>query len=150
MPTIKLTIGGLDATINHQTPCLVKALQTHLELVHQNSKARFVCQFRHSCQRDFPRFSIHKNHVKDSHKKRESHVGIRQNQLVEQLSRPECAESSCGHQSMSRIKLLKQHLYSHTDRKEEVQCIFCSYRQTQLELFNLTFPGNIKFRQFIS
>ena len=31
---------------------------THLQFVHYNSKSRLACQYRHSCSRDFPNFSM--------------------------------------------------------------------------------------------
>ena len=35
-----------------------KKYLSHLEFVHQNTKSRLMCQFRHSCTREFPSVSI--------------------------------------------------------------------------------------------
>ena len=97
----------------------------HFEFVHYNCKSRLTCQFRHNCSRDFPTFSMLQSHVKNIHKKRQSPIEIRQNQLVEQLTKLKCIEKSCGNQSVSNITQLKAHLYTHTARKETVKCLFC-------------------------
>ena len=68
-----------------------------------------------------------KSHVKSAHSKQLSSVGLRQSQLVEDITSLKCAESSCNHQTVSNIKSLKIHLYSHTGKREETRCIFCSY-----------------------
>lgn len=100
----------------------------HLEFVHYNCKSRLVCQFRHSCSREFPSFKMLEAHVKNIHKKRPTQVQLRQNQLVEQLTKLRCIEKSCGNQLVSSIAQLKVHLYTHTSKKETVQCLFCSYK----------------------
>ena len=100
---------------------------SHLELVHHNSKARFTCQHRHSCTREFQTVQMLKSHIKGAHDKRTSSVQIAQNQLVEQLTKLKCCVQGCSHAIFSSIAKLKQHLQTHTDRKEEVQCIFCSF-----------------------
>ena len=100
----------------------------HLEFVHQSSSARLTCNYRHDCSRNFPSFGQLKSHVLNFHKKNKSSVLIRQNQLVEQLTRLRCVEASCGHATVSSISHLKTHLYSHTGRKEQVRCIFCCYK----------------------
>ena len=100
---------------------------SHLELVHQNTKSRLFCQFRHNCSRDFPSYKLLETHVKAVHKKRTSHVELRLNQLVERLTNLVCVEKSCGNQVVTSIINFKAHLYSHTDKKEEVQCLFCEY-----------------------
>ena len=56
-----------------------------------------------------------------------SSVSLVQNQLVEQLTKLKCLETSCGHQIFSTIQSLKLHLLKHTDKKEEITCCFCSY-----------------------
>ena len=100
----------------------------HLQFLHHNSKSRLTCQYRHNCSRDFPSFETLNSHVKNVHVKKTGTVEIRQNQLVEQLTNLKCLEVSCGHQTASSIDLLKKHLYTHTNRREEVQCIFCLFR----------------------
>ena len=100
----------------------------HLKFVHLNSKYRLKCQFGHFCSREFPSFSMLKAHVQNSHTKQPSSVEIRQRQLVEQLTSLKCSHDSCSHQSVSSIKNLKTHLYSHTDKREETQCTFCLYK----------------------
>ena len=105
-----------------------KKYLTHLEFVHQNTKSRLMCQFRHSCTREFPSVAMLKSHVKSAHTKQLSSVSLRQSQLVEDITSLKCAERSCNHQTVSNIKNLKTHLYSHTGKREEIQCIFCSYR----------------------
>ena len=101
---------------------------SHLEFVHYSSTSRLKCNFRHACSLDFPGVQQLKSHVNNCHKKRNSSVQIRQNQLVEELTTLRCMEASCGHATESSIKKLKKHLSSHTDRFELVQCIFCSYK----------------------
>ena len=105
-----------------------KKYLSHLEFVHQNTKSRLMCQFRHSCTREFPSVSMLKSHVKTAHSKQLSSVQLRQSQLVEDITSLKCVESSCNHQTVSNIKSLKIHLYSHTGKREETGCIFCSYR----------------------
>ena len=100
---------------------------THLQFVHYNSKSRLACQYRHSCSRDFPNFSMLKSHVLNCHTRAKTTVSVRQNMLVEELTRLECQEVSCGHQSAGSIQLLKKHLYTHTNKSEKVKCIFCAY-----------------------
>ena len=104
----------------------------HLEFVHHNSSARFVCNFRHQCSRSFPSFSSLKCHYNSCHKNKvywntKSGVSVRQNQLVEQLIQLRCEKASCGHSTVCSLRKFKAHLYTHTDKKEEVQCLFCSY-----------------------
>ena len=101
---------------------------SHLEFVHLNTSSRLTCQFRHSCSRDFPTFKLLKAHYLNIHKKRTSAVHIRQDQLVQQFVQLKCGMSSCGHQEVSTVKELKIHLNKHTDKREEVQCLFCAYR----------------------
>lgn len=100
----------------------------HLEFVHQNTPSRLTCQFRHNCERDFPSFSMLKAHVGNVHKKKTSSVALQQNQLVAEITKIKCPQSSCGQATFSRIDDLKTHLYSHTNKKEEVGCLFCSYK----------------------
>ena len=105
----------------------------HLEFVHQNSSARFVCNFRHHCSRSFPSFSSLKSHYNSCHKNKvywnkKSGVSVRQNQLVEELIQLRCEKASCGHSTVCSLRKFKAHLYTHTDKKEEVQCLFCSYK----------------------
>ena len=100
----------------------------HLEVVHMNTSSRYVCQFRYECSRDFPTISLLKGHLSKDHSRRLSSVVINQNLLVNQLITLKCPKTSCGHQSVSSITLLKKHLLIHTDKKEEVQCIFCAYK----------------------
>ena len=115
--------GCLFTTVNY------KKYLSHLEAVHRNSKSKFVCQYQHRCSREFPTFLMLRNHNLRDHTKQTSSVMISQNQQVVELTLLKCAEESCGHQSASSIPVLKKHLYSvHTDKKEEIQCIFCAYR----------------------
>ena len=100
----------------------------HLEFVHQNSSARLVCNFRHQCSRNFPTFNTLKSHYNSCHKNKKSCVSVRQNQLVEELIQLRCGKASCGHSTVCSLKKFKAHLYSHTDKKEEVQCLFCAYK----------------------
>ena len=100
----------------------------HLQNVHHNSKSRLVCQFRHECTRDFPTVQMLRMHITRDHQRRESSVVLNQNQLVEQITTLKCLENSCGHQSVSSILTLKKHIFSHTDKKEDTKCIFCSYK----------------------
>ena len=100
----------------------------HLKFVHSNSKYRLKCQFGHFCTRDFPSYSMLKAHVKNSHSKPKSSVGNNQRQLVEEITSIKCPQDSCSHQTVSSIKNLKIHLYSHTDKREETQCTFCKYQ----------------------
>ena len=69
-----------------------------------------------------------KHHVENFHKKKSSSVAIRQNQLIDQITKLRCPQSSCGHETFSKINDLKTHLYSHTKKKEDVGCIFCPYK----------------------
>ena len=101
---------------------------SHLEFVHQNSTSRFTCNYGHNCPRTFQTFKLLKSHVANYHVKHRSSVVVRQNMLVEQLLQVKCLQVSCGHEIVSTISKLKLHLYSHTDRKEEVKCIFCPYK----------------------
>ena len=39
-----------------------------------------------------------------------------------------CEKASCGHSTVCSLRKFKAHLYTHTDKKEEVQCLFCSYK----------------------
>ena len=100
---------------------------SHLEFSHVNTSSRLTCQFRHNCSRDFPSFKLLKAHCLNVHMKRKSAVLLRQDQLVQQIVKLKCAMSSCGHQEVSTIKELKIHLNDHTDKREEVQCLFCAY-----------------------
>ena len=100
----------------------------HLELVHHNTTSRLTCQFKHVCERDFPGLGMLKTHVADFHKKKTSSVMIRQDQLVEQISRVRCPQASCGHATFSKISDIKNHIYSHTKKKEDVGCLFCAYQ----------------------
>ena len=100
----------------------------HLKFVHSNSKYRLKCQFAHFCTRDFPSYSMLKAHVQNSHSKQKSSVGNNQRQLVEEITSIKCPQDSCSHQTVSSIKNLKIHLYSHTDKREETQCTFCKYQ----------------------
>ena len=99
----------------------------HLLNVHHNTKSRMVCQFQHECSRDFPTVEMLKRHIKSDHQRRTSSVVINQNQLVEKVTVLKCRMISCGNQTSSTILWLKKHLYSHTDKKEEVQCVFCHF-----------------------
>ena len=100
----------------------------HLGMAHYNSKSRLVCQFRHSCTRDFLTMDLLKKHLSRDHAKHKSTVIQNQNQLVEELITLKCVESSCGNQSVSNISVLKKHILQHTERKEETQCIFCEFK----------------------
>ena len=115
-------IGCLYTSANHAK------YMKHLDLVHHNTKARLACQFKHVCERDFPGLSMLKTHVADTHKKKTSSVAIRQDQLVEELAKLRCLQASCGHHTFSKIIDLKNHLYSHTKKKEDVGCLFCTYQ----------------------
>ena len=54
---------------------------------------------------------------------------IRQSQQVLELTKLKCGEESCGHQAVRSIHDLKKHLYkAHTEKKEEIQCIFCAFK----------------------
>ena len=106
-----------------------KKYLTHLELVHHNSKTKFTCNYRHTCAREFQTISMLKSHIKRDHEKiRQSSVAISQSQLVQELTKLQCSEKSCGNERFSTILQLKLHLKTHTDRKEETQCCFCDYK----------------------
>ena len=66
----------------------------HLEYVHLITQARLTCQFRHNCDRSFPSYSMLKHHVENFHKKKSSSVAIRQNQLIDQITKLRCPQSS--------------------------------------------------------
>jgi hypothetical protein len=100
---------------------------SHLDLVHHHSSSKFICQHRHLCTREFQSVEMLRSHIKGVHEKRITSVEIAQNQLVEQLTKLKCCVSGCGHSIFSSINLLKKHLQTHTDRKEEVQCVFCAF-----------------------
>lgn len=101
----------------------------HLDLVHRKSKSRFCCQFRHECLREFSTVLLLKDHLNSVHFRRTSSVQLKQRQLVQDLTVLKCGESSCGNQSVTSIRELKKHLYAvHTVKKEEVTCLFCSFR----------------------
>ena len=100
---------------------------SHLDLVHHHSTSKFICQHRHLCTREFQSVEMLKSHIKAVHEKRITSVEISQNQLVKQLTKLKCCVASCGHSIFSSINLLKKHLQTHTDRKEEVQCVFCTF-----------------------
>ena len=100
----------------------------HLSFLHQNCRSRLACQYRHECHRDFASVEMLKNHYNNTHRKKVSSVAIRQNQLVEQLSSLKCLKGSCGNQLVTGIQDLKKHLYTHTQKKEEVECPFCTYQ----------------------
>ena len=38
--------------------------------------------------------------------------------------------TSCGNQLCTGIEELRKHLYDHTDKNEEVQCLYCNYKTT--------------------
>ena len=70
-----------------------------------------------------------KSHLKRDHTKQTGFVVIRQSQQVLELTKLKCGEESCGHQAVSSIPDLKKHLYkAHTEKKEEIQCIFCAFK----------------------
>ena len=100
----------------------------HLNLVHRNTNSRVVCQFRHECSRDFATVGQLKVHITRDHENHRSSVQIRQNQMVQELTSLQCSEKSCNNHKVSNILSLKKHLFSHTDKKEDTQCIFCDYR----------------------
>ena len=111
-------------------PFLCKNYQkylNHLDFLHKNGKSRLVCQYRHGCERNFPSVEMLKSHYLHIHRKKSSSVEIRQNQLVDQIVTLKCLKISCGNQRSVGIPAFKKHLYSHTMKKEDVQCPFCSY-----------------------
>ena len=134
---------------------------SHLDMVHRSSKSRFVCQYRHQCSREFQSLILLKNHISRDHSNKTTTVEMNQNQLVVELTIIKCAEQSCGHQSVSSIPELKKHLYSaHTDKKEEIQCIFCTYksnttstlqshisRKHKVQTVNTLTPNLVKIRE---
>ena len=66
--------------------------------------------------------------------------------LVEELTKLECQEVSCGHQSAGSIALLKKHLYTHTSRSEKVQCIFCCFETSTTGTLKSHFSKTHKFQ----
>ena len=100
---------------------------SHLDLVHHHSTSKFICQHRHLCTREFQSVEMLKSHIKGVHEKRITSVEVAQNQLVQQLTKLKCCVSGCGNSIFSSINILKKHLQTHTDREEEVQCVFCSF-----------------------
>ena len=106
-----------------------KKYLAHLETVHRNSNMKHLCQYRHQCEREFSSVALLKSHLKRDHTRQTSSVVIRQNLQILELTKLKCREESCGHQTVSSVPDLKKHLYkSHTDKKEEIQCIFCNYK----------------------
>ena len=105
-----------------------KRYLSHLDYAHKNCRSRFVCQYRHECERDFQTVAMLKSHVMNQHVKRTSGVQLKQNQLVQQLVTISCTKISCGNKRCVGIPAYKKHLFEHTTKKEEVQCPFCVYR----------------------
>ena len=100
----------------------------HLELVHHNSNRRFECQYAHSCTREFNSKKLLKDHVTKDHVRNCNSVNIRQRQLIQQITQLKCLKPSCGHELFNTIDELKRHLQCHTNRFEEVSCLFCPFQ----------------------
>ena len=106
-----------------------KHLMKHLKTLHITSNQRIVCQL-HGCSREVTNVKMLDLHHKSNHNPRISSVGMRQNQLIDQVTVLKCMSTSCGHQTMKSLKELKIHIvHSHAEKKEEVECIFkgCSF-----------------------
>ena len=96
----------------------------HLKSLHSGTNQKITCQLR-GCSRELSSVKMLDVHIKASHRTRRSTVCIKQSQLAEQLSTLACLSPSCGHQRVQSVKGLKIHLRSfHTDKKQEVGCIF--------------------------
>ena len=77
-------------------------------------------------------------HIKTCHRPRGNKFLIKQNQIAEQLTTLHCLSSSCGHQKVASIKDLKIHITKyHTDKKQEVICIFrgCRFKTQNTSTF---------------
>lgn len=97
---------------------------------HDSFPHNVICQLR-GCQREFSNVIMLKMHIKTIHRttRRISTVFLRQNQLVEELTKLRCQQPECGHQAVNTLLDLKKHLKSHTDKRDMVCCPFsgCSY-----------------------
>ena len=116
---------------------LVRLLKT----LHSGTNQKIVCQL-HGCVRELSNVKMLDLHIKTSHRRRKSTVCIKQNQIAEQLSTLNCVSSSCGHQRVKSIKELKIHLTKlHTDKKQEVACIFlgCNFSTQKSATLNSHF-----------
>ena len=110
--------GCSFATINYDK------LIRHLKTLHSGTNQNIICQL-HGCVRELSNVKMLDLHIKTSHRLRRSTVCIKQSQIAEQLSTLACLSPSCGHQRVQSLKDLRMHLSKvHTDKKQEVVCIF--------------------------
>ena len=96
----------------------------HLKSLHSNLNHQFSCQLNNCC-REFSSVNMLDQHIKDFHRTRKNTTVVRSRQLVENISLLTCLCTSCGHQQVHSLKELRLHLKQiHTDKKEEVSCVF--------------------------
>ena len=99
-------------------------LLNHIKMLHSSGDLRLVCQLK-GCERELSSLKMLHMHLRSSHRTRKSTVVIKQTQLAEQMIKLKCQSVTCGHQIVKTLKDLKVHLVKdHTEKKEEVQCIF--------------------------
>jgi hypothetical protein len=99
-------------------------LLIHLKMLHSSGGLRLVCQLK-GCERELSSLKMLHLHLRSSHRTRKSTVVIKQSQLAEQMIKLKCQSVACGHQMFKTLKDLKVHLVKdHTEKKEEIQCIF--------------------------
>ena len=103
-----------------------KSLLKHIKALHGATKQHLVCQL-YGCTRVLSCLQMLNLHIRTSHQPgRRSSVSLKQNQLTEEMTSLRCRLSSCSHQKFKTIRELKVHITSnHTDKMEEVECIFC-------------------------
>ena len=108
-----------------------KSLLKHLRALHSATKQHLVCQLS-GCTRVLSCLKMLNLHIRTSHQPgKRSSVSLKQNQLTQEITSLRCLLSSCSHQKFKTIKDLKVHITStHTDKMEEVECIFgdCRFR----------------------
>ena len=119
---------GYNCSISgcHYSSTNYKFLLKHIRTLHGTSKHHLVCQLN-GCTRVLSSLNMLSLHFRTSHQPGKlSSVSLKQNQLTEEFSRLKCLESSCSHQKFKTVRDLKIHITSvHTDKMQEVECIFC-------------------------
>ena len=127
-----------------------RKLMNHLKTIHTLTNQPLICQLN-GCSRVLSSVKMLCLHVKTSHQPTKSSVSLRQNQLAEQLSTLKCMMTSCSHQQVKTVKELKSHLMKvHTDRYEQVQCIFheCNFKADRSGTLSSHFCKKHPIQQF--
>ena len=137
---LKTEIEGLDRKPPRGYKCSIAGckyntrnfnlLLGHLRSLHSSREHKIICQLN-GCERELSSVRMLQIHIRTCHRTRKSSVLLKQNQLAEQLSRLRCPAVSCGHQQSTTLKDLKSHIISeHTDKMEEVDCIYagCNFK----------------------